>query len=122
MAMVKGRWGSPSVTKKRPMAGLGVFVKQVRNGFHYVGKTCVVKNLLGKWGNVPLLTCLGCLNPPLVGVKLESFFVVGGEVFNALTQLCEQHQGKYPVCCGSLRCGKELPLEKVILCQKKTKK
>ena len=124
MAMVKGRWGSPSVTKKRPMAGLGVFVRQVRNGFHYVGKPYVLRKLLGKWCNVPLLTCLGRLNPPLVGGKLESFFVVGGakEVFNALTQLCEQYQGKYPVCCGSLRCGKELPLEKVILCQKKTKK
>lgn len=109
MAIVKGRWGSPSVTKKRPMVELGGFVRQVRNGIHYVGKPYVLKKLLGKWCNVPLLTCLGRKNPPLVGGKLESFFVVGGEVFNALTQLCEQHQGKYPVCCGSLRCGKELP-------------
>ena len=76
MAMVKGRWGSPSVTKKRLMAKSGGFVRQVRNGFYYEGRTCVVK----------------------------------------------KYQGKYPVCCGSLRCGKELPLEKVILCQKKTKK
>lgn len=125
MAMLKGRWGSPSMTRKRPMAGLGVFVKQVRNGIHYVGKPYVLKKLLGKWCNVPLLTCLGCFSSPLVGVKLESFFVVGGakEVFNSLTQLCEQYPGKYPVCCGSLRCGKELPLlEKVILCQKDNKK
>lgn len=124
MAMSKGRWGSPRGTRKRPMAELEGFMRQVRNGLHYVGKPYVLKKLLGKWGNVPLLMYLRRFNSPLVGGKLESSFGGDGakEVFNALTQLCEQYLGKYPVCCGSLRGGKELPLEEVILCQKETKK
>ena len=48
MAMLKGRWGSPSVTKKRLMAKSGGFVRQVRNGFYYEGKTCVKRLSLEK--------------------------------------------------------------------------
>ena len=55
------------------MAELEGFMWQVRNGLHYVGKPYVLKKLLGKWGNVPLLMYLRRFNPPLVGVKLESF-------------------------------------------------
>ena len=92
------------MTKKRPPIGLEDFAKLIQDGFYYVDKTYVVKELLEKWSDVNLFTRPRRFGKTLTLDMLKCFFEIDGprNVFNGLaiskeTKLCEQHQGKYPV-------------------------
>ena len=106
------------MTKKRPPVGLEDFAKLIRDGFYYVDKTYVVKELLEKWSDVNLFTRPRRFGKTLLMDMLKCFFEIDGpkDVFNGLTisketELCEQHQGKYPVIFVSLKSVNGLTFE-----------
>ena len=106
------------MTKKRPPVGLEDFAKLIRDGFYYVDKTYVVKELLEKWSDVNLFTRPRRFGKTLLMDMLKCFFEIDGpkDVFDGLiiskeTELCEQHQGKYPVIFVSLKSVNGLTFE-----------
>ncbi len=98
------------MTKRKPTTGLEDFAKLIRDGYYYVDKTYVVKELLEKRGDVNLFTRPRRFGKTLLMDMLKCFFEIGGpkEVFEGLKisqekELCEQYQGKYPVIFVSLK-------------------
>ena len=92
------------MTKKRPTVGLEDFAQLIRDGYYYVDKTFVIKELLDKGINVNLFTRPRRFGKTLLMDMLKCFFEIGGpkEIFDGLaiskeTELCEQYQNKYPV-------------------------
>ncbi|MBQ7589993.1 MAG: AAA family ATPase, partial [Verrucomicrobia bacterium] len=85
------------MTKKRPPIGLEDFAKLIHEGFYYIDKTYVVKELLEKWSDVNLFTRPRRFGKTLLMDMLKCFFEIDGpkDVFNGLTisketELCEQ--------------------------------
>ena len=106
------------MTKKRPPVGLEDFAKLIRDGFYYVDKTYVVKELLEKWSDVNLFTRPRRFGKTLLMDMLKCFFEIDGpkEVFEGLKiaqekEICEQYQGKYPVIFLSLKSVNALTFE-----------
>ena len=92
------------MTKKRPTTGIEDFAQLIHEGYYYVDKTYVVKELLEKGSNVNLFTRPRRFGKTLLMDMLKCFFEIGGprDVFEGLKisqekEICEQYQGKYPV-------------------------
>ena len=103
------------MTKKRPTTGIEDFAQLIHEGYYYVDKTYVVKELLEKGSNVNLFTRPRRFGKTLLMDMLKCFFEIGGprDVFEGLKisqekEICEQYQGKYPVIFITLKSMKKL--------------
>ncbi|MCD7750352.1 MAG: ATP-binding protein [Lachnospiraceae bacterium] len=90
--------------KRRPPIGIDNFEKLVKDGFYYVDKTGMIRELLENWGEVNLFTRPRRFGKSLNMSMLQHFFEIGADssLFNGLTisgetALCAEWQGKYPV-------------------------
>ncbi|MFQ8840156.1 MAG: AAA family ATPase [Clostridium fessum] len=84
--------------------GIDGFEKIRRNGFYYIDKTKLIEQLFLNWGEVNLFTRPRRFGKTLNMSMLKSFFEIGTDtsLFDGLyvsenKELCEQHQGQYPV-------------------------
>ena len=92
------------MTIKKPTTGVEDFGKLIHDGYYYVDKTYVVKELLEKRSDVNLFTRPRRFGKTLLMDMLKCFFEIDGpkDVFEGLKisqekEICEQYQGKYPV-------------------------
>ena len=90
--------------------GIDGFEKIRRNGFYYIDKTKFIEQLFLNWGEVNLFTRPRRFGKTLNMSMLKSFFEIGTDtsLFDGLyvsenKELCEQHQGQYPVIFLSLK-------------------
>lgn len=90
--------------------GIDGFEKIRRNGFYYIDKTKLIEQLFLNWGEVNLFTRPSRFGKTLNMSMLKSFFEIGTDtsLFDGLyvsenKELCEQHQGQYPVIFLSLK-------------------
>ena len=90
--------------------GIDGFEKIRRNGFYYIDKTKLIEQLFLNWGEVNLFTRPRRFGKTLNMSMLKSFFEIGTDtsLFDGLyvsenKELCEQHQGQYPVSFLSLK-------------------
>ena len=96
-------------TRKLPV-GIENFPEIRSEGFYYVDKTRLIKDLLEDWGKVNLFTRPRRFGKTLSMSMLKSFFEIGTDpaLFNGLfiaeeKELCAQYLGKYPVVFVSLK-------------------
>lgn len=98
--------------KKRLKLPVGIdgFEKIRRNDFYYIDKTKLIEQLFLNWGEVNLFTRPRRFGKTLNMSMLKSFFEIGTDtsLFDGLyisenKELCEQHQGQYPVIFLSLK-------------------
>ena len=87
--------------KKLPV-GIENFEEIRKEGFYYVDKTGLIRDLLNNWGKVNLFTRPRRFGKTLNMSMLKSFFEVGGDksVFDGLAisrekALCETYMGKF---------------------------
>ncbi|MBR4249912.1 MAG: AAA family ATPase, partial [Verrucomicrobia bacterium] len=106
------------MTKKRPTTGIEDFAKLIHDGYYYVDKTYVVKELLERGSDVNLFTRPRRFGKTLLMDMLKCFFEIGGpkDVFDGLKisqekEICEQYQGKYPVIFITLKSVKKLTFQ-----------
>ena len=92
-----------NATAKLPI-GIENFEKIRRNGFYYVDKTGLIKDLLENCGEVNLFTRPRRFGKSLNMNMLKHFFEYGcdpqlfeGLAISAEPLLCQEHMGKYPV-------------------------
>ena len=90
--------------------GIENFEKLRREGFYYLDKTGLIRDLLNNWGEVNLFTRPRRFGKTLNMSMLKSFFEIGADetLFEGLqilqeTELCEKYMGKYPVVFLSLK-------------------
>ena len=90
--------------------GIDGFEKIRRNGFYYIDKTKLIEQLFLNWGEVNLFTRPRRFGKTINMSMLKSFFEIGTDtsLFDGLyvsenKELCEQHQGQYPVIFLSLK-------------------
>ena len=90
--------------------GIESFEEIRREGFYYVDKTGLIRDLLNNWGKVNLFTRPRRFGKTLNMSMLKSFFDIGTDktLFDGLeiskeTALCEAYMGKYPVVFISLK-------------------
>ena len=95
--------------KKLPV-GIENFEEIRKEGFYYVDKTVLIRDLLNSWGKVNLFTRPRRFGKTLTMSMLKSFFEIGadGTLFDGLaisreTALCEAYMGKFPVVFVSLK-------------------
>ncbi len=95
---------------KRPAIGLESFPEMIRQGFYYVDKTGMIKELLENWTEVNLFTRPRRFGKSLNMSMLRAFFEIGTDkrLFDGLsiareTALCEAYMGQYPVISISLK-------------------
>ena len=95
--------------KKLPV-GIENFEEIRTEGFYYVDKTSLIRDLLNNWGKVNLFTRPRRFGKTLNMSMLKSFFEIGADrtLFDGLaiseeTALCEAYMGKYPVVFVSLK-------------------
>jgi hypothetical protein len=96
-------------TMKLPI-GIENFEKMRTQGFYYVDKTNLIRDLLQNWGEVNLITRPRRFGKSLNMSMLKYFFQIGCDktLFEGLKimqerELCEQYMGKYPVISISLK-------------------
>ena len=96
-------------SKKLPV-GIENFEEIRKEGFYYVDKTGLIRDLLDNWGKVNLFTRPRRFGKTLNMSMLKSFFEIGadGALFEGLaiskeTALCETYRGKFPVVFISLK-------------------
>ena len=84
--------------------GIESFEEIRKEGFYYIDKTGLIKDLLNNWGKVNLFTRPRRFGKTLNMSMLKSFFEIGADetLFEGLqilqeTELCEKYMGKYPV-------------------------
>ncbi len=95
--------------KKLPI-GIDSFEKLRKEGFYYVDKTGLIRDLLNNWGEANLFTRPRRFGKTLNMSMLKSFFEIGVDVtlFDGLaiskeTTLCDAYMGKFPVIFISLK-------------------
>ena len=95
--------------KKLPV-GIESFEKIRAEGFYYVDKTSMIRDLLYKWGEVNLFTRPRRFGKSLNMSMLKAFLEIGCDktLFDGLeiskeSTLCEQYMGKFPVVAISLK-------------------
>ena len=105
--------------KKKLPIGIENFEKLRSEGFYYIDKTGLIRELLNNWGEVNLFTRPRRFGKSLNMSMLEHFFMVNGDksIFEGLeiskeTALCEKYMGKYPVISVSLKGIDALTYEK----------
>lgn len=96
--------------KKRLPVGIENFEKIRRDGFYYVDKTDLIKELLENWGEVNLFTRPRRFGKTLNMSMFQCFFEIGCDksLFDGLriaeeSTLCETYMGKFPVISISLK-------------------
>lgn len=95
--------------KKLPI-GIDNFEKLRTQGFYYVDKTGLIKELVDNWGEVNLFTRPRRFGKSLIMSMLKSFFEIGCDksLFNGLAierhkEICDQYMGQFPVIYISLK-------------------
>lgn len=95
--------------KKLPV-GIESFEEIRTEGFYYVDKTAMIRDLLRKWGKVNLFTRPRRFGKSLNMSMLKCFFEIGCDktLFDGLeiskeTSLCDEYMGKFPVVSISLK-------------------
>ena len=95
--------------KKLPV-GIENFEEIRKEGFYYVDKTGLIRDLLNNWGKVNLFTRPRRFGKTLTMSMLKSFFEIGTDktLFDGLAiseekELCEAYMGKFPVVFVSLK-------------------
>ena len=95
--------------KKLPV-GIESFEEIRTEGFYYVDKTAMIRDLLRKWGKVNLFTRPRRFGKSLNMSMLKCFFEIGCDkaLFDGLqiskeTSLCDEYMGKFPVVSVSLK-------------------
>ena len=103
MAKGVGQGQDLARTRKLPI-GIEDFAEIRREGFYYVDKTRLIKELLSDWGKVNLFTRPRRFGKSLNMNMLKTFFAYGcdGSLFEGLEiwkekTLCQTYMGKYPV-------------------------
>lgn len=98
-----------TMEKKLPI-GIEDFEKIQEEGFYYIDKTGLIKELLYNWGEVNLFTRPRRFGKSLNMSMLKSFFEAGNDrkSFDGLEiaeekELCEKYMGKFPVVSISLK-------------------
>ena len=98
------------MTKKKLPIGLEDFTKLIKEGFYFVDKTYVIKELLECRSEVNLFLRPSRFGKTLTLDMFKCFFEIGQDktLFDGLsiskeTELCEKYQGKYPVIFISLK-------------------
>ena len=96
--------------KKRLPIGIESFEKIRSEGFYYVDKTAMIRDLLLDWGEVNLFTRPRRFGKSLNMSMLKSFLEIGcnkalfdGLEISRQTELCEEYMGKFPVISISLK-------------------
>lgn len=96
--------------KKKLPIGIEEFEKIWEEGFYYIDKTGLIKELLYNWGEVNLFTRPRRFGKSLNMSMLKCFFEIGGkrELFDGLQiadekELCDKYMGKFPVVSISLK-------------------
>ena len=96
--------------KKKLPVGIEDFKEIRTEGFYYIDKTGLIRDLLNNWGKVNLFTRPRRFGKTLNMSMLKNFFEIGADktLFNGLTisretALCEKYMGKYPVIFISLK-------------------
>lgn len=96
--------------KEKLPIGIENFEEIRREGFYYVDKTGLIRELLNNWGKVNLFTRPRRFGKTLNMSMLKSFFEIGSDqsLFAGLailqeTELCEAYMGKFPVVFLSLK-------------------
>ena len=99
-----------AMLKKRLPVGIENFEKIRRDGFYYVDKTDLIKELLENWGEVNLFTRPRRFGKTLNMSMFQCFFEIGCDksLFDGLriaeeSMLCETYMGKFPVFSISLK-------------------
>ncbi|MCD8363094.1 MAG: ATP-binding protein [Lachnospiraceae bacterium] len=97
------------VRKKLPI-GIEDFQQIREDGFYYVDKTAMIRDLLNDWGKVNLFTRPRRFGKSLNMSMLKAFFEIGSDksLFEGLAiseekALCEAYMGKFPVISISLK-------------------
>ena len=90
--------------------GIDSFEKLRKEGFYYIDKTGLIRDLLNNWGEVNLFTRPRRFGKTLNMSMLKSFFEIGADraLFDGLaiskeTALFEEYMGKFPVIFLSLK-------------------
>src|SRR5699024_7885623 len=81
-----------------------------KEGFYYIDKTDMIKDLLNNWGKVNLFTRPRRFGKSLNMSMLKNFFEIGSDpsLFEGLkiseeTALCQEYMGRFPVISISLK-------------------
>lgn len=95
--------------KKLPI-GIENFEEIRREGFYYIDKTGLIRDLLNNWGKVNLFTRPRRFGKTLNMSMLKCFLEIGADqtLFDGLsiskdTELCEKYMGRFPVVFVSLK-------------------
>ncbi|MCD7819276.1 MAG: AAA family ATPase, partial [Lachnospiraceae bacterium] len=96
--------------KKKMPIGVDDFAEMMTQGFYYVDKTGMIKELLENWGKVNLFTRPRRFGKSVNMSMLKYFFEIGTnpELFDGLeiskeAKLCGEYMGRYPVISVSLK-------------------
>ena len=102
--------GGRRMERKKLPVGIENFEEIRKEGFYYVDKTGLIRDLLNSWGKVNLFTRPRRFGKTLNMSMLKSFFEIGADkaLFDGLeiskeTALCEAYMGKFPVVFVSLK-------------------
>lgn len=115
----------PHAEKRKLPVGVEDFEKIRREGFYYVDKTTMIRDLLRKWGKVNLFTRPRRFGKSLNMSMLKAFFEIGCDktLFDGLAisgeqDLCEKYMGKFPVISVSLKGvnGADYETARALLC------
>ena len=105
--LAKGVWG---MERKKLPVGIENFEEIRKEGFYYVDKTGLIRDLLNNWGKVNLFTRPRRFGKTLNMNMLKSFFEIGADrtLFDGLsiskeTVLCDAYMGRFPVVFVSLK-------------------
>lgn len=111
--------------KRKLPVGIEKFEEIRREGFYYVDKTTMIRDLLRKWGKVNLFTRPRRFGKSLNMSMLKAFFEIGCDktLFDGLAisgeqDLCGKYMGKFPVISVSLKGvnGADYETARALLC------